>query len=152
MNWSNRGNGHRWRGLSTSVAAMGVWLGQKSWDQFSYGWNDYLGKLKQEGGMRDDGQLILQLCFFVKVALDNLWIERIVFLPDKYLFTAAAHTQGSVFISPHNDTCAVATQITRQRLPKPFTLSLLAGHRVLSHWVNDSLMAELVKQGMIRKS
>ncbi len=73
-----------------------------------------------------------------------------VFLPDKYLFTAAAHTQGSVFIS-HNDTCAVATQITvtRQRLPKPFTLSLVAGHGALSHWVNDSLMAELVKQGMV---
>lgn len=34
-------------------------------------------------------------------------------------------------------------------MPKPFTLSLVAGNGALSPWVSDSLMAELVKQGMI---
>lgn len=71
--------------------------------------------------------------------LHDLWTEHVVFLADNYLFTAAAHTQGSVFIS-HNDTWARATQITvtRQRLPKPFTLLLVAGHGALSPWVNES--------------
>ena len=83
------------------------------------------------------------------------------FVADKFSFAAAAHThththththKGGVSIS-HNDTCAGATEITvtRQRLPRPFTLSLVAGHGVFSPRVNDSLMAGLVKQGMIRE-
>lgn len=95
--------------------------------------------------MRDGAKHILLLCEKHKTRHRNKY--------HKYMFTAAAHTRSSVFIS-HNDTWAVTTQITvtRQRLPKPFTLSLVAGHRALTSRLNDLLMAELVKQGMIRES
>lgn len=36
-------------------------------------------------------------------------------------------------------------------MPGPFTLSPVAGHGVFSPRVNDSLMAGLVKRGMIRE-
>lgn len=36
-------------------------------------------------------------------------------------------------------------------MPRPFTLSPVAGHGVFSPRVNDSLMAGLVKRGMIRE-
>lgn len=83
----------------------------------------------------------------------NTSLELLNIVHNFYYSQGLQSAQGTSSGISYNDTSAVATQLTwpTRKGHLSHLLSLVARQGALSPWVNDSLMAKLVKQGMIRE-